>query len=45
MRVLLILGGIGILGAAAWAVTADEGGHGHGSSHWLSWARAASKPT
>jgi hypothetical protein len=32
MRVLLILGGIGILGAAAWAVTADEGGHGHGSS-------------
>jgi hypothetical protein len=32
MRVLLVLCGIGILGAAAWAVTADEGGHGHGSS-------------
>lgn len=33
MRNLLILVGIGILGAAAWAATADEGGHGQGAAH------------
>jgi hypothetical protein len=33
MRGLLILGGVGILSAAAWTATADAGGHGHGSTH------------
>src|SRR5271157_4422849 len=33
MRNLLILGGIGILSAAAWTVTAAEGASGYGSKH------------
>jgi len=33
MRNLLILGGIGILGMAAWTVTADDGASWYGSKH------------
>ena len=43
MRNLLILGGIGILSAAAWTVTADAGGRGAWVDAWFSRPTAASR--
>jgi hypothetical protein len=33
MRGLMIVSGLGMLSAAAWAAAADASGHGHGSAH------------